>query len=97
MKQTEFKKLTALLDQKKFEEAKKLIQDHYSQELTESETGQAYTMIALAYMKAMNQINRRYLDSINQTIKELNELKKVKATLNKHLGIIEAKSEIEEA
>jgi len=58
-----------------YDKAGKSLQKVLDQDLTPMEIGASYTDFALMYMKAMNDINRRYLQFLNDSLavsKEVN-------------------------
>lgn len=85
MNQNDLKQFIDLLDQDKLSEAKQLIQKRYKRKLFSSNSDQAGLAAAQSYIKAINQVNRHYLHTMNLTINRLNELRQVKRALNTQL------------
>ncbi len=78
----DIKNIEKLLEEKKYDEVRSIVNNIASSKMTDKETGAALTGIASAYLEISNSINARYLDVLQQAIEGM---KKINSAENKSL------------
>ncbi len=95
MKNIDTKNLEQLVEQKKWQEAKKIMEDVFnSAELSEEEKGEIHTKLASVYMQVVNNINRRYEASLDEMISTLKKIDAKESEVNDKIDLAEVRSEI---
>ncbi len=90
-----FKAFNALTEEGKWEEAKKLLEEHVNA-LSEADLrGASYLRIAGLYTQVMNAINREYEATLDDAIDALRALKKRESRLEEAVGIDEARKKLQ--
>lgn len=89
------KKLKNLLEEKKFDEAKKFLEDYFKNlELTESEKGAVFVNYASIYMQVMNDINRQYSKALDEALNILKKIDAKESEVNDKIDLAKVRSEI---
>lgn len=89
------KKLKSLLEEKKFDEAKKFLEEYFKNlELTEEEKGAIYVNYASIYMQVMNDINRQYSESLGEALNILKKIDAKESEVNDKIDLAKVRSEI---
>ena len=70
----ELAQVEQLLKEGKKEEAKAALKEFFAQDLSKEEKGKVYVDLLMTYLKISNDLNRRYLETLNQASKSLDEL-----------------------
>ncbi|MFA7244401.1 MAG: hypothetical protein WC080_03890 [Patescibacteria group bacterium] len=83
-----------LLKEGKKDEAKKLITDLVSQDMSDKERGSVYTDLALAYMEISNEINRKYLEELREISAGLKEIDQIDTANNSEFEKAQARKNI---
>ncbi|HEU5114390.1 MAG TPA: hypothetical protein VFT82_01330 [Candidatus Paceibacterota bacterium] len=87
-------KLDALLDQKAFAEARAYVESYFRQSSGPQEKAASATDIGLLYLKMVNKINRRYLESLKSTADLLEKVQAAKSRVNDAFKVAKLKSEV---
>ena len=74
--QIDTNKLAEYLKNKKFDEAKKMLEDFVKSPMTEEEQGGVLASAVIRHMELMNSIEKEYIDSMQELLNELKELDK---------------------
>ncbi|OHA15986.1 MAG: hypothetical protein A3G52_04765 [Candidatus Taylorbacteria bacterium RIFCSPLOWO2_12_FULL_43_20] len=74
MKDINAKKIEKLLKEERYDEARSLLADFFSQELTKEDRASLYLDYALLHLKVMNRIAARYNKQLKTIRKNLSEL-----------------------
>lgn len=86
--------LTELIEQKKFVEAKKIIDDVLSEPLTSEQKGEIYVKVASLYLDISNRINKEYLDELNTAVDLLKQTSKDQKGSEEKIKIAEIKENL---
>lgn len=91
MEPEKIKKLEALLQNGKREEAEKLLQETLAGELSEADRAALNLNFAEISMKASNQVNGAYLESLQETIELLKTVKLGESKINEEIKLVEVR------
>lgn len=91
--QEQFKKL---LEEEKYAEAQQLLNQYFDQELTQTEKGEEYVEAAMDYLTMANEVNARYLDSLNSILSSVKSLKNTEEEYDKKIDVAVVKNQINE-
>jgi hypothetical protein len=91
--QEQFKKL---LEEEKYAEAQELLNQYFNQELTESEKGEEYVEAAMDYLTMANEVNSRYLESLNSILASVKNLKNTKNEYDQKIDVAVAQNKIKD-
>jgi hypothetical protein len=92
--ETDIKKLEALLADKKFDEAKAVINSIISAKMTESEKGDALVGMSSVYLDIMNSINAKYESALNDAIAGMRAINKAESKMNDKIRLAEVKESL---
>jgi hypothetical protein len=87
-------KLSQLMDDGKWEEAKKLLDEHILAMPDEEARSAAHLHLASMYVKIMNGINRDYLATLDDAIAAMKDLKKFEQKGKDEASIEEARAKL---
>lgn len=84
-------RIEKLLEEHRFEEARTLLNELFSEEMSEDDNGRLYSEYALWYMTVMNTVNSAYRDALEEAVQDLKELEKNERIFDDQVGIAKAK------
>src|SRR3989338_11189095 len=88
------KHLESLLEEGKYDEAKKVLEGYFSAELTEEEKGAAYVDFARIYMEVMTKLNKSEEALLDEEIAQLKAINSAEKDAEKHLDLNRLQKEI---
>lgn len=89
------KKLKSLLEERKFDDAKKFLEGYLNDlELTEEEKGAIYVNYASVYMQVVNDINRQYSKALDEALTVLKKIDDKESEVNDKIDLAQVRSEI---
>lgn len=94
MKLLDTKKLEALLAKENWAEAKKLLEDYLSSDLTPEEKGAAYVKFASVYLDVMNRLNEAYKETLEEAVAFGEEVKAKEKEIREKAGASAVKEQI---
>lgn len=95
MKNIDTKNLEQLVEQKKWTEAKKLLEEFFNSiELSGEEKGEIFTKLASIHMQIVNNINKRYEKSLDEMISALKKIDAKESEVNDKIDLAKVRSEI---
>lgn len=87
-------KFEALIEAKRFDEAKALLKQTLSQDLTSAQEGALYTQLAMAQLQLNNAMNRRYKAVLENVVEGLNGLKKIESGLDDKINLASVRGKL---
>ncbi|MDO8575364.1 MAG: hypothetical protein Q7R78_01540 [bacterium] len=87
-------KLNELLKEKKFTEAKQIIEEFIKSPMTDEEEGGIITSAIVRYMETMNSIEEKYIESMDEVIAELKKLNEKEAVSKDNEKLDKIRSEL---
>lgn len=88
------KHIFELIEQDKLDEARKELGDLIAGEMSAEEKGRVLTETALTYISIMNDLNDRYIASMEQRLKQLEEVSGIADQLDKKIDLAETREKI---
>lgn len=79
------------LQEGNMEAAKQMIAEYFSQDASEQERAEAYTLIAEIYLRSSNRINKEYLEGSTETMKILDEIQGMENNLKDASDLADAR------
>lgn len=83
-----------LMDENKFEEAKSEINKLVEANLSKEERGEALTEMTMTYMTIMTDLNKRYVEYIDQRLRALDQIDDLDAKNDKKIELIKTRQQI---
>lgn len=90
----DIQKLESLLDAKKYDEARELINAAVSENLTQEQRGAALAGIASVYVEVSNAINARYKDALEEAVAGIKQLKAAESRANDKVKLAGLRSDL---
>ena len=87
-------KLEALLKGKNFEEAKKILSDYFSENMTSEQQASLHLDLATLYLQVMNKINGRYIASLKSILGDLDDINLTEKKSKDSLNLAEVRSSL---
>lgn len=87
-------RISDLLSQKKYDEARAIIQEAVKAPMTKAEKGEAITKLVLAYLTVSNQIDAAHRDALKQAIDSLKNVDAAIATAKDTMAADKIRAEI---
>jgi len=87
-------KLESLLEAKKFDEAKKLLEEYFKSHLTGEEKASLYLDFAGTYLSVMNKINGRYNAAMRSVLEDLEKVDSAEKDAKHRLKLVEVRSSL---
>ncbi|MCX6808113.1 MAG: hypothetical protein NTW50_00400 [Candidatus Berkelbacteria bacterium] len=88
--------LKSLFEDEKYGEARQVLDQYLAQDLSDAEKGEAYVEAVMEYMTMANEINTRYLSSLQEIVASLKELEEKKEEYIKKIDVSGLKSKIDQ-
>jgi len=92
--ETEINKLKSLLEEKKFDEVKKIIEDVAKQPMSDEEKAAAAVFVASIYMETVNQIGEEYRESLKEILVGLERINKAQGEAEDRVKIAEVRNSL---
>ncbi|MEI8328062.1 MAG: hypothetical protein WCG02_02910 [Candidatus Taylorbacteria bacterium] len=92
--ETEINKLKSLLEEKKFDEVKKIIEDVAKQPMSDEEKAAAAVGVASIYMETVNQIGEEYRESLKEILVGLERINKAQGEAEDRVKIAEVRNSL---
>jgi hypothetical protein len=89
-------KLEQLIQDRNMEEAKKMVGEYLSQELSPTERAEAYTTIAQIYLRTSNSLDEKYLENSEQMVDALEDLQTMESGLKDQIDLSETRKSLKE-
>src|SRR5262245_43111439 len=86
--------LEQLLVDGKFDEAKKMLNEYLSADLTKEEKGAIYVAFVMTYVSVMNRVYDKYNEALDETISNLEFIDKRKKEVSEKIEMGRLKDEI---
>jgi uncharacterized protein HemY len=83
-----------LLEEEKFEEAKKVIEEAFRQNLDDEEKGELLSKISLLYMEVTNSINRKYKKALEDALESIKNINSFESKVADEVKIQEVRGEL---
>jgi len=88
--------ITQLLQERKFDDVRKIIEDFLNQQTTPQQQGEAAFNKAMVFIKAKTEINKNFLTKANQILDEISKLEKNSDTANAEKQLQELRNRIKD-
>lgn len=85
-----------LIAEKKFTEAKELLRQFFSEEISEVDEGEYYVNLMTEYLEMSNVINRAYIEEMQDIKQNLEVLSEAKQKFHKDFDIDQVRKDISE-
>lgn len=96
MEQFNTEQLTQLLDAKRYDEARQMLDSFFAQPLSEDDKGAVAFNKAMVFIEANKELNREHLRRLRTLLDELNELEKTGSNEDTQRRIDQIRKEISE-
>lgn len=86
-------RLEQLLVDGKFDDAKKMLNEYLSADLSKEEKGAIYVAFVMTYVSVMNKVYDQYNEALDETISNLNFIDQTKKEVNEKIDLARIKNE----